>query len=175
MTEAPEGTLIRRILRRDEAAFRVLYRRHAAQVYRLALRMTGGLEADAEDIAQEAWRRALRGLRGFAGRSGLRTWLLGITANCALEHHRRRRPTEPLFPESVSGECPEPSRALDLEAGLRAMPTGYRAVLILHDVEGFTHEDIGGLLGIAPGTSKSQLSRARGWLRHALGARYMQE
>lgn len=170
----PDQALVRRVLKRDERAFHELYRRHAGPAYRLALRMTGGDEADADDIAQETWRRAVRGLRGFEGRSSFRTWLLGIATRCAFECLRRRRPHEPLL-EELTGRAPEPCRAMDLAEAIARMPAGYRSVLVLHDVEGFTHDEIGALLGVATGTSKSQLSRARAWLRRALGPTYTQE
>jgi RNA polymerase sigma-70 factor, ECF subfamily len=152
----------------DEGAFRVLYQRHTPAMYAVALRMLARKIPEAEDAVQEAWLRAVRGLRAFRGDSTLRTWLIGITIRCALELIRRRRPEEEVMAERVMTSSPVV--AIDLESAISQLPPGYRAVLILHDVEGYTHAEIGTLLGIEEGTSKSQLSRARQHVRRHLSA-----
>lgn len=158
---------------RDEASFLVLYRRHTPALLLLAQRLLGGSEADAEDAVQEAWVRAMRALDGFRWESSLRTWLCGIIVNCCREQRRRltgsRQDVESLGVEEE--RTPDPESTTDVEALVRGLPDGFREVLILHDVEGYTHEEIGRLLGISAGTSKSQLSRARQKLRARLNGR----
>jgi RNA polymerase sigma factor (sigma-70 family) len=154
---------------RDEAAFRVLYGRHAPALYLLALRLTGGAPADAQDAVQEAWMRAASSLEGFRWASSLRTWLCGITVNCCREVVRGRGPSpgsgEPDVEVRPEGE------GLGLEQLVRRLPAGCRQVLVLHDLEGYTHAEVGGLLGIEVGTSKHQLFRARRLLRAWLSER----
>ena len=124
---------------------------------------------DAEDIVQETWARAVSGLAGFRWESALSTWLCGIAIRCFREQSRMRK-EEPMpepDPTPASWKGAEPD--IDLERGIAALAPGYREVLLLHDVHGYSHEEIGNLLGIDPGTSKSQLSRARGALRERIG------
>ena len=158
----------------DEAAFRVLYRRHTPALYRLALRLGGGDGPWAEELVQRAWIRAAEGLGAFGWRSSLSSWLGGIAINCARELWRdsRTRSETPLEPEGDVAALPSrsigPEERLDLERAIERLPDGYRHVFVLHDVEGYTHEEIGRLLGIETGTSKSQLARARQRLRAGL-------
>jgi RNA polymerase sigma-70 factor (ECF subfamily) len=173
-----ESALIEAALAGDERAFRSMYRAETPAMYRLALRMTGGSSSAAEDVVQEAWGRALRALAAFERRATLRTWLSRIVARCALERVRwEQRAGETLpDPEHLADARPRGrEERIDLERAFRALPDGYRAVLVLHDIEGYTHEDIGALLGVSTGTSKSQLSRGRAWLRQALGQDYRLE
>lgn len=158
----------------DERAFRGLYRAHGPRMFRLALRLTGGLDADAEDVVQEAWRRAIRGLEGFEGRSSLATWLTSIVTRCALERHRANRRTADEEPGEIplSPSQERTSSRLDLEHAFASLPPGFRTVLVLHDLEGYRHADIAELLGVSEGTSKSQLSRARARMRELLGEDY---
>lgn len=157
----------------DQAAFRALYRRHTPALYRLALRLGGGDEPWAEELVQRAWIRAVEGLAGFQWRAAFRTWLSGIAINCAREGWRERRLSLEISwdPEAhaVAVAAVDPGDRVDLERGIAALPHGCRQVLVLHDVEGFTHEEVAGLLGIEVGTSKSQLSHARRRLRDYLG------
>lgn len=157
---------------RSEHAFRRLYRRHASAVYALLLRLTAGDVARAEDCLQDAWLRAIAGLDRFAWRSTLRTWIRGIAINCWREGWRddRRAPLRLVEKDEPEAALPgvAPLDAIALEQAVAALPDGYRAVLVLHDVEGFTHEEIAEALGIVPGTSKSQLARARAAVRRSL-------
>ena len=169
--EDPEdGALARRFAAaRDEAAFRALYRRHAGAVFGLLLRLTGGQEGDAADLLQEAWLRAAGAMGAFRGHSRFRTWVTGIALNCYREWRRHQRPEEPLTDAPDAGGRGDP-RGAEIEEVLRALPPRFREVLVLHDVEGYTHEEIAGALGIEAGTSKSRLSRGRrlfraGWRR----------
>ena len=157
---------------RDEAAFRRLYRRHTPALYRLALRLGDGDEPWAEELVQRAWIRAVERLDGFAWRSALRTWLSGILVNCARESWRERRAAletaGPLDPPAAPASGGDPLDRVDLERAIAALPPGCRQVLVLHDVEGFTHEEVAAMLDIEPGTSKSQLFQARRRLREQL-------
>jgi RNA polymerase sigma-70 factor, ECF subfamily len=158
----------------DEASFRLLYRSHTPALYRLALRFLGSRDRDAEEAVQKTWILAVEGLRAFRWESSLRTWLGGITLNACRELLRRRmreRQAAGGEPDSMAASARHRGGdEIDLERGIAALPEGCREVLILHDIEGYTHEEIAGLLHIESGTSKSQLSRARQLLRSRLGA-----
>ncbi len=157
---------------RSEEAFRQLYRRHASAVYALLLRLTAGDAARAEDCLQDMWLRAVAALDRFAWRSSLRTWLRGIAINCWREGLRdaRRAPLRLVADEEPEPAAPamSPLDVIALQRAVADLPDGYRAVLVLHDVEGLTHEEIADALGIVAGTSKSQLARARAAVRRSL-------
>lgn len=161
------------LLHRDERSFRILYRRHSPALLLLILRLVRGDHGDAEDALQSAWIRAVERLPEFRWESSLRTWLTGIAINCArelLRQRQRRRDTEPIERAdegALPPIAPSVSR-LDLEEAIADLPDGYREVLVLHDIEGYTHLEIGTLLGIQSGTSKSQLLRARRAIRARL-------
>jgi RNA polymerase sigma-70 factor, ECF subfamily len=157
-----DDRLLGRLRRGDEAAFRELYRLHTPRLFAVTMRLLSR-PADAEDASQEAWLRAVRGLHAFRQESSFATWLTGIGIRCALEILRKRNLAVADAPELST--TPVPHLALDLERAIAALPDGYRAVLVLHDIEGCTHEEIGALLDIEPGTSKSQLFHARRALR----------
>ena len=155
----------------DERAFRELYRRHTPALYQLVLRMLGGVAADAEDVVQETWIRAVRQLSKFRWESSLRTWVTAIGLNLAREtlRKRARSRTEELDEHvELSARPVRDAERIDLERAIAKLPNGYRAVLVLHDIEGFTHEEIGRQLQIAVGTSKSQLFDARRAVRSLL-------
>jgi len=163
------------LARRDERAFAALYDRHAAVMYGLALRLTGGDEPEAQAILQDAWVSAVERLATFEWRAELRTWLCGFVVNgvraLAREAGRDQGPSiEDLLvgreDERLSGAIAR----VDLERAVARLPPGYRHVFVLHDVEGYTHDEIATHLGITPGTSKSQLSRARATLRRVLAS-----
>jgi RNA polymerase sigma factor (sigma-70 family) len=154
----------------SDRSFLPLYDRHAGAMYALAYRLMGAKEADAADALQEAWLRAIPRLPGFRRESSLRTWLCGFIVNCCRERFRG-----PLFEEldeasvpSIGGNDLRVLEMIDLESALASLPPGARTVVILHDIEGYTHDEIAGALGIEPGTSKSQLSRGRAALRRHL-------
>lgn len=154
---------------RDEPAFRELYRLHTPMLYRVCVRLLGS-EAAAQDAIQEVWLRADAGFANFRWQSSLSTWLVGIAINHCREilRERHRNNESPKFPpENVATSAP-PELQLDMARAVSSLAAGYREVLLLHDVEGYTHEEIGMILGIEPGTSKSQLSRARKILRERL-------
>jgi RNA polymerase sigma-70 factor (ECF subfamily) len=162
-----ERACVERFLARgEEAAFRALYHAHCGYLFRLAMRLCGGRREQAEDAVQEAWLRAAQMLARFRWESRLRTWLAGILINCCREE--RRRSARPLHDGFAARGRDE--QLLDLEAAVRELPDGLREVLVLHSIEGYTHEEIGSLLGIAAGTSKSRLFDARAVLRDRLAA-----
>ena len=168
---------------RDEAAFRALYRRHTPALWPMALRIVGGSEETAREVIQETWLRAAGQLPRFRWESALRTWLTGIALNCAREAvraERRGHPAAAAYPEgepptgvgfTAAGGLPAPrAEPIDLARAVDALPEGYRTVLVLHDVEGHTHEEIAAMLEIETVTSRSQLHRARRRLRETLSA-----
>jgi len=173
--DAPDRELVAAFLSgHDESTFRLLYRRHAAPMVRFA-RSKLRDDTDAEDAVQEAWIRAVDGLAGFRWQSQLRTWLLGITFNCCRDQLRKRRRRDDRDPAvileaQIAAPIRQPIGRVDLERAIAQLPAGYREVLILHDVERLTHEEIAQVLGIQSGTSKSQLSRGRQAMRALLAA-----
>jgi RNA polymerase sigma factor (sigma-70 family) len=172
VTAVPDRQLAEAVLHYgEERAFRELYRRHTPRLLGFIGRLLGRSDAEAEDVAQETWLRACHALGRFRWDSGFSTWLLGIGLNVARDAMRRSARS----PELSLDDFPDPpgpmsftDDRIDLERSIAMLPDGYRVVLVLHDVEGMKHEEIAGRLGITVGTSKSQLSRARGALRHLL-------
>lgn len=167
-----ESQLIRQAADGDARAVRTLYDRYAPRVFAVVRRIAGDDEL-AQDYAQEAWIRAVRALPTFRGDARFSTWLHRIAVNSALQALRKaetRTKREAPFP----AEVPVGPRGGDtllqrrLERALDTLPDGMRQVLILHDVEGYTHEEIGDALGVAAGTSKSQLFKARAKMREML-------
>ena len=167
MAEADRALVERFIRGRDEETFREIYRRYTPALYLLALRLLAGSETCAQEAVQETWIRACRLLQSFEWRSSLRTWLTGILINCVREmnHASQSRRETSITDELERAVVSEPAERMDLERAIARLPDGYRHVLILHDIEGYTHEEISIQLGIAGGTSKSQLFHARRALR----------
>lgn len=172
-----ESELIRRACNGDGGAIRHLYDRYSPRVYAVVRRIAGD-DDTAQDLAQEAWIRAIRALPGFRGEARFSTWLHRIAVNAALQARRQEQPRagrqEPLDAAVLTAAVAPPARdALlhqRLERALDRLPDRMRRVLILHDVEGYTHEEIGEALGVTPGTSKSQLFKARVKMREMLAA-----
>jgi len=165
ISDDSDRLLVERYLEeRAEDAFRALYRAHTSYLFGLALRICGGRRDIAEEAVQEAWIRAAERLSTFSWRSKLRTWLGGFVVNCCREQLRRSpRTTNLELVEPTAGTSPE--KRVDLEQLLASLPEGQRTVLVLFAVEGYTHDEIAGLLGIAAGTSKRRLHEARQALR----------
>jgi RNA polymerase sigma-70 factor, ECF subfamily len=162
----------------DIAAFEELYHRHFRRVYSLALRMTGSPE-EAEDLTQETFTHLYRKIGSFRGESAFTTWLHRMTVNQVLMHFRRRKSR----PEYTTEEGETPAQIVQgtenqnkmpivdriiLDNAITKLPPGYRNVFVLHDVEGYEHGEIAGMLGISEGTSKSQLHKARLKLRELI-------
>ena len=156
----------------DMRAFERLYRQYAPTVYGLCLRLTGERTA-AEDCTQESFVAAWRALPGFERRSRFTTWLHRIAVNTVL--NRRRRPAalyevptaSDAMPDAIDSAAGPPP--VDLEKAVAALPEGARQVLVLVGIYGYTHAEAAAMLGIAEGTCKAQLHRARGLVAAATG------
>jgi RNA polymerase sigma-70 factor (ECF subfamily) len=177
-SQAPEPVndreLIGRVLAGDPGAERALYDAHVDRVFRLVYRMAGDLDR-AQDWVQETFIRAFDRLAGFRGESALGTWLCSIAISVSLNglrQVRRAREREVGLDDAAAiGHYPrnaDPDLRARLSEAIEALPDGYRAVFVMHDVEGYTHDEIARTLGVQPGTSKAQLFRARARLREAL-------
>ncbi len=176
--ELTEATLVKRARAGESEAMQLLYERHSSRVYTVVRRLAGDDDL-AADLAQDAWVNAFRKIRDFRGDAAFGTWIHRIAVNTALtrlrQAARRRDLQEGYDGSSTLGNADSwpPDRAADrvtVQRALDQLPEGYRAVLWLHDVEGYTHEEISRQLGIAVGTSKSQLSKARARLRKLVEA-----
>jgi RNA polymerase sigma-70 factor (ECF subfamily) len=159
----------------DMTAFELLYERHHRRVYSLCLRMVANA-TEAEDLSQEVFVQLFRKVGSFRGESAFTTWLHRLTVNHVLMHFRKRGVRlEKTTDEGEIGEmqdflqsASERPRFIDriaLDKAISDLPPGYRTVFVLHDVEGFEHEEVAGMLGVSVGTSKSQLHKARMRLR----------
>jgi len=163
-----------RALRRDgsEHAFGILYDRHTPRAYQTAWRILGGSQADADDATQEAWVRAIASLDTRRTDGDFGAWLRSIVAHVAINIVRKHQRLElDADVDAVLDGNEDPQERLDLESAIASLPAGYRAVLVLHDIEGYTHEEIGARLGITAGTSKGQLFKARRAVRARLTPR----
>lgn len=171
-----DDALIARARTGDPAAERALYDAHVDRIYRLAFRFAGSDEL-ARDFTQDAFIRAFSRLNDFRGDSKFSTWLHTIAVSVILNGMRkvktqraREGPLDDAMTISTTRREAEPDLKLRMATAIAELPEGYRTVFLLHDAEGFTHEEIGTLLGIQAGTSKAQLSRARAKLRDSLSA-----
>ena len=155
-----DDALVRELRRSgSETAFAILYDRHTPWLLQTAWRMFGGAHHAAEDAVQETWVRACASIEEWRSVAPFAAWLRGIVVHVVLDTLRRDRRFVDELTESITDAPPD--EWLDLESAIAALPAGYRAVLVLHDIEGFTHEEIGAQLGITSGTSKGQLFKAR--------------
>lgn len=174
-----DETDVERAARGDRQAFERLYRLHVDRIYSLCTRMVGD-RTRAEELTQDAFVRAWEKLAQFRGESAFGTWLHRLAVNVVLndrqtEGRRRGRQddsvedVDTVAHGSVRAEVP-PGLSIDLERAIAGLPPGARKVFVLHDVEGYTHDEIGELLGVTAGGCKAQLHRARLLLREALNA-----
>lgn len=175
MQAQAETSDARRAATGDHAAFERLYRGHVGRVHALARRMVG--DDVAEDLTQEVFIRAWQKLGTFRGDARFGTWLHRLAVNHLLSRREtvRRQEARSVQGEGILDRIVAPRRrssgaALDLEEAIGRLPDGAREVFVLYDVEGYGHEEIAELMGIAVGTSKSQLHRARMLLRERLGS-----
>lgn len=155
---------------RSEDAFRHLYRNKTPALYQMALRLTSQ-KIDAEELVQKTWIIAIEKLQHFQRKSTLKTWLTGILINLFREHVRQDSRIKKTSDEVVldfKSEQPNTLDAIDLENAIDTLSPGYKEIVILHDIEGYTHKEIAELLSISDGTSKSQLFQARKILRKYL-------
>lgn len=176
---ADDMALVDRCRKGDLGAFEELYRQHAGRLYSVACRMVGN-PSDAEDLLQEIFLSAHRKLDSFRGDSALGTWLYRLATNLCLDHLRSRAARTSQLTGALDDEpglADAGSRTLadsaltrmDLERALAQLPDGCRAAFVLHDIEGLEHREVADALGIAEGTSKSQVHKARLRLRALLG------
>lgn len=176
--EPTDDELVRRAAGGDHASFRALTHRHARSLYALALSLVGSA-ADAEDVVQETFVGAYRGLGRFEGRSSVRTWLMRIAMRQAARWRERRPP--PAVPLEALGESGDPvaprqgpaaladvDRRIDVQALLRRIGAEHREVLVLREIDGRSYDEIAGILEIPRGTVQSRLFRARAELRELL-------
>ncbi len=168
--------LVERARRGDKNAFEQLYRENVGRIYALCLRMCGD-PSRAEELTQDVFVQAWRKLSAFRGESAFSSWLHRIAVNQVYqagrsEKRRLARVFTTAEPETLDGpnHMADPGVRLDLERAIRKLPQGARTAFVLHDVQGYTHGEIGHLMGIAEGTVKAQLHRARKLLRKALEA-----
>jgi RNA polymerase sigma-70 factor (ECF subfamily) len=169
--------------RGDAAAFEDLYQAHSRRVYALCLRMVGN-PTEAEDLTQEAFVQAYRKIQTFRGDSSFSTWLHRVTVNIVLMKFRRKKHAEVSLEEYTERDEESPSSRsefgeadlrltgsidrINLQRAIEQLPPGFKAIFILHDVQGYKHEEIGEILGCSSGNSKSQLHKARMRLRTLL-------
>jgi RNA polymerase sigma-70 factor (ECF subfamily) len=179
----PEADVIRLAQRGDSSAFERLYRMHSRRVYSLCLRMVGNT-AEAEDLTQEAFLQLFRKISSFRGESAFSTWLHRLSVNVVLMKLRKKR-----MPETSLEEATEPDEEsggprrdfgtadlqltgsvdrVHLQRAVEQLPPGYKAIFVLHDVQGYEHNEIAGIMGCSIGNSKSQLHKARMRLRELL-------
>jgi RNA polymerase sigma-70 factor (ECF subfamily) len=179
-SDGSDEELVRRYLEGDVQAFGTLVERHERRIYNLALRMTGR-EEDARDATQDAFLSALRKLKTFRGEAAFTTWMHRVTVNACYDLLRKRQ-RAPLLHERDDEDGPphaEPASpdhagsvdlSIDVRQALLQVPTDFRAVLILCDVQDLAYEDAAAALGVPVGTVKSRLHRGRVALARALGA-----
>jgi RNA polymerase sigma-70 factor, ECF subfamily len=179
-----EAEAIERAKRGDAEAFEVLYNLHKRRVYSLCLRMTGNT-AEAEDLAQEAFLQLFRKISTFRGESAFSTWLHRMAVNVVLMHLRKKGLPVVSLEETVDSDEESPKRDLGAEdtvlegsldrlrlgKAVDNLPPGYRTIFVLHDVEGYEHNEIAEMVGCSIGNSKSQLHKARMRLRELLKTR----
>lgn len=173
-TEPADADVVRAAAAGDRRAFETLYRRHVDRVHGAVLRLAGYDHARAEDLVQEAFVRAWQKLDTFRQDASFGTWMYRLAVNTALMSLRARNadPVTILDDEHLPehGDTPFcPAERDELERAIATLPPRARAVLVLHDVEGWKHEEIGIELGMAVGSSKAQLHRARHLLKRTLG------
>lgn len=167
-----ETVEVRRAAGGDDGAFSRLYRRHVARIHTLVRRMAGPDAAD--DLTQDVFIRAWDKLPTFRAESAFSTWLHRLAVNVVLSRRRSEKSERTWFIDDdtplgfAASRHVHPGTTMDLESAIARLPEGARHVFVLHDVEGWTHEEIATEFGLVPGTSKSQLSRARAALRRML-------
>ena len=158
----------------DVRAFERIYRRHVARIHSTAVRMLGPEEAD--DATQDVFVRAWQRLAQFRGESAFGTWLFRLAVNVMLSRRevvairRNRHVDDADALDRLASPPTTPDLGVDFQAAIERLPPGMRQIFVLHDIEGYKHDEIAALLGIAQGTSKSQLHRVRMLLRKYLGA-----
>jgi RNA polymerase sigma factor (sigma-70 family) len=170
LRELSDIVLIRRFLLGDEYAFRALYRRHTPRLRMLVWRLLAQRDADTDDVIQETWLAACRAMGRFNGDARFSTWLTTIGIRAARTRFAAvdGATSDSEDVDAMAHSAEEPASTIDLERALARLPDRQRVVVVLHDIEGFTHQEIASHLGVAAGTSKVTLMRAREALRRML-------
>jgi len=177
-TRQDELALVKRCRDGDLGAFEEMYRAHAGRLFSVAFRLLGNA-TDAEDLLQEIFMAAHRKLDTFRGEAALGTWLYRLATNLCLDHLRSRsgrssqvtdsiEDEQRLIDSTTSGLAEQTVTKMDIERAMAKLPEGCRAAFVLHDIEGLEHREVADVLGIAEGTSKSQVHKARTKLRALL-------
>ncbi len=164
---AKDSELARRCREGDQEAMKTLYGLHAPRLFTLAMRLTGN-QADAEEIVQDCFIRAWRKMGSFRGEASIGTWLYRITLNLSRDQLKKRKNTTSEVEIAYTPTLPDAFAQKNLEKALGKLSEGYREVLVMHDVMGMKHPQIAQVLGVAVGTSKSQLHKARAQMRQLL-------
>jgi RNA polymerase sigma-70 factor, ECF subfamily len=170
---ANDEDFIRSAKQGDRSAFERLYRAHVGRVYAICLRMSGEVGL-AEDLTQDVFIRTWKKLGSFQHKSSFSSWLHRLAVNVILDHRRQssRRSISQLREEEIAtmetAATRNPVTLISLERAIAALPSGARTVFVLHDIEGYAHDEIADLTQTAPGTTKAQLHRARQILRGIL-------
>ena len=166
---------VRRAQAGDVDAFELLYRQHAGRIYALCLRLKAGDSSDATELMQDVFIRAWRGISTFRGDSAFGSWLHRLTVNTMLENARgEQRRIARVLPMDDTSRLEGAARSsgvdlrMDMEEAIASLPQGARLAFVLHDVEGYQHQEIAARLGVSVGTIKAQLHRARRLLRERL-------
>lgn len=168
-----DAALIAACRRGEARAMELLYHQYKRRVFGIIHRIVG--PNDAEEVAQEVFVRIFRALGTFRGESALSTWIYRLTVNAALSYVAKRSRRNEVGDDAIGAMPAEPTPQTDpglrsrLEAALVALPAGYRAILVLHDIEGLSHEECAEILECRVGTCKSQLHKARARMRELLG------
>ncbi len=170
-----ESNIVARARTGDMDAFEAIYRSHSGTVYALCLRLSGGVQSDATELLQDVFVRAWRGFSSFRGDSALSSWLHRLAVNAMLERARgnsrrlaRVIPIEEDGEHDAPGLTGDPDLRMDLEMAIARLPRGARIAFVLHDIEGYQHQEIAAQLGLATGTIKAQVHRAHKLLLKAL-------
>lgn len=166
--------LVRRAQAGDVAAFKQLYRENEGRVYAVCLRMVAN-SSRAEELTQDVFVRVWEMLRTFRGESAFSSWLHSVAVNVVLvdirshqRYQQRVTTVDDLEPYDIEERLSSPGEAIDLETAIARLPKQARAIFVLHDIEGYRHEEIAKSMGLAVGTTKAQLHRARKLLREVL-------
>jgi RNA polymerase sigma-70 factor (ECF subfamily) len=173
-TLSDDAHLIAACRRGEARAMEMLYHQYKRRVFGMAHRIVG--VSDAEEVAQEVFVRVFRGLGNFRGDSQLSTWVYRLTVNAALSHLAKRGRRHEVGDDGLTELAAPPTTERDsalaarIETALTQLPAGYRAILVLHDIEGLSHEECAAILECRIGTCKSQLHKARARMRELLGS-----
>jgi RNA polymerase sigma factor (sigma-70 family) len=174
-SDRTETDLVMRARSGDVDAFEAIYRSHSPKIYALCMRLSGGGQADATELLQDVFVRAWRGLATFRGDAALSSWLHRLAVTAMLERARgnsRRLARVIPIDEGMGTDAPaapsDPDLRMDLEAAIASLPEGARIAFVLHDIEGYQHQEIAAQLGLATGTIKAQVHRAHKLLIKAL-------